>query len=64
MSGFRGQRGPQWKQELRKVNNPDGVYSGMTAGLAAQDGAHVVVSRMPKDTRKAGVLRDENPHYD
>ena len=64
MSGFRGQRGPQWKQALRKVNNPDGVYSGMTAGLAAQDGAHVVVSRMPKDTRKIGPMPDKNPHYD
>jgi hypothetical protein len=47
----------------KPVNNPDGIYSGMTAGLAREDGSHCTVTNMPGDTRKIGPLPDKNQEF-
>jgi hypothetical protein len=61
MPSFRGYNPPRYRDLLTlpekfDINNPDGVYSGMTAGLAREDGTHVEVTDMPPDTRNINPL--------
>jgi hypothetical protein len=42
---------------------PDGIYSGMTKGLARQGEGFCQVEDAPKDSRMSGVLQDQNQYY-
>lgn len=63
---------PQKLKDARKqipasespISNPDGVFSGMTVGLAMSGDSHAMVDHMPPDSRLNGTLKDQNPHYD
>lgn len=63
---------PQARKDLRQqpaadddpVTNPNGVFSGMTLGLAIGGDRHAMVENMPPDSRLKGTLEDQNPHYD
>lgn len=45
------------------ITNPDGIYSGMTLGLAIDGDGFVDVSDMPPDSRDHGTLQDQNQFY-
>ena len=59
---------------MREIDNPGeqtsvgpggfrrgALFSGMTKGLAIEDGDHTVVGDMPNDTRNEGTLRNFDP---
>lgn len=68
MPSFRGYNPPRRSDLLTldekfAINNPNGVYSGMTAGLAREDGRHTEVNDAPPESRYDGVLPDQNQRY-
>lgn len=68
MPSFRGYNPPRKSDLLTldekfRINNPDGVYSGMTAGIAREDGVHAAVDDMPPDSRNKGTLFNQNKLY-
>lgn len=58
-----GRRSTGLEAQKDPTRCPDGVYSGMTKGLADDGDGFYDVQNMPKDSRNVGALKDENPHY-
>jgi hypothetical protein len=40
---------PKEPEKVHSVNNPDGIFSGMTKRLAISDGAHVEMGNLPTE---------------
>lgn len=66
MPSIKGYNPPKYLkgENAPTVADPDGMWSGMTLGLARDGDGFCDVDHMPKDTRKVGPLPDKNPHYD
>ena len=54
-----------WGENVRgeSICNPNGIYSGMTKGLALDGEGFCQVTDMPKDSRMSGTLKDQNQYY-
>jgi hypothetical protein len=47
----------------KDINNPDGIFSGMTLGLAIDGDPFADVDDMPPDSRNKGTLFNQNKIY-
>jgi hypothetical protein len=64
ITGYNPQKRSKRGENAPTVPDPDGMWSGMTLGLARDGDGFCDVDHMPGDTRKIGPLPDQNPHYD
>lgn len=54
-----------WGQNVRgeSICDPNGIYSGMTKGLALDGEGFCQINDMPGDSRESGTLEDYNQTY-